>query len=352
MIAMERTSKLPTLVRARAPLRIGLAGGGTDIKDFYSEHGGAVLNTTINRYAYAELMPNEKGFEAEALDAGVNQLIAHDATTEVLPSQLLLHKAVYRKIISKFNSDTPLGCRLRTYCDAPIGSGLGSSSTLVVAMLKAFVEALNLGIDDYEIAELAYTIEREDCGLAGGRQDQYSATFGGFNFIEFEHDRTIVNPLRVKNWFRCELESSLLLHFTGVSRQSADVIEDQTKAAHDPLDDRLAFLHNIKDEARAMKEAVLKCDREGIVASLNRSWYNKARTSTKVSSPVIEERIQLGQRHGAEAAKVSGAGGGGFILFMSHPSKAIQLRRALLETGGETSFCCLSDHGAQAWRIS
>jgi D-glycero-alpha-D-manno-heptose-7-phosphate kinase len=342
---------LPRLVRARAPLRVGLAGGGTDIIDFYSVHGGAVLNTTINRYAYAELSRSEDGFVAEALDAGIQQAIAEDVPSDTLPRQLLLHHAVYARVVRDFNGGTPLACRLSTYCDAPIGSGLGSSSTLVVAMLKAFVEALNLGIDDYEIAELAYTIEREDCGLAGGRQDQYSATFGGFNFIEFEHDRTIVNPLRVKNWFRCELESSLLLHFTGVSRQSAEVIEDQTRAAHDQQSERLSFLHNLKQEARSMKEAVLKCDRDGIVDSLNRSWQNKALTSSKVSSPVIEERIALAHEHGAEAAKVSGAGGGGFILFMTHPSKAIQLRRALLEAGGETSFCCLSEHGAQAWRI-
>jgi D-glycero-alpha-D-manno-heptose-7-phosphate kinase len=342
---------LPRLVRARAPLRVGLAGGGTDIKDFYSLHGGAVLNTTINRYAYAELSRCEHGFMAEALDAGIHQLLAADAPADSLPRQLLLHHAVYSRVIRDFNGGIPLSCRLSTYCDAPIGSGLGSSSTLVVAMVKAFVEALNLGIDDYEIAELAYTIEREDCGLAGGRQDQYSATFGGFNFIEFEHDRTIVNPLRVKNWFRCELESSLLLHFTGVSRQSAKVIEDQTRAAHDQQSEKLNFLHNLKQEARTMKEAVLKCDREGILQSLNRSWQNKAQTSSKVSSPLIEERIALAQQHGAEAAKVSGAGGGGFILFMTDPTRAIQLRRALLEAGGETTFCYFSEHGTQAWRI-
>ena len=342
---------LPYAVRARAPLRVGLAGGGTDIKDFYIEHGGAVLNSTINRYAYAELSAFEDGFIAEALDSGVHLQITADTQHDKIPTQLLLHQAVYNRITISFNGGTLLNCRLSTYCDAPIGSGLGSSSTLVVAMIKAFVEALNLGIDDYEIAELAYKVEREDCGLAGGRQDQYSATFGGFNFIEFEHDRTIVNPLRVKNWFRCELESSMILHFTGVSRQSAAVIKDQVKAAHEQQNEKLNYLHNIKQEASTMKEAVLKCDRNGIKESLKRSWQNKALTSKKVSSPVIEERIALALRHGADAAKVSGAGGGGFILFMSHPCNAIQLRRALLETGGETTFCSFSEHGAQAWRI-
>jgi D-glycero-alpha-D-manno-heptose-7-phosphate kinase len=339
-------------IRARAPLRVGLAGGGTDIKEFYDIHGGAVLNTSINRYAYAELSPVEHGFIAEALDAGSKEKIVGERDLQSpLPKQLLLHRAVYSRVINDYNGGTPVNCKLSTYCDAPIGSGLGSSSTLTVAMIKAFVEALNLGIDDYEIAELAYKVEREDCGLAGGRQDQYSATFGGFNFIEFEHDRTIVNPLRVKNWFRCELESSLLLHFTGVSRESAKVIEDQTKAAHEQGGDRFQSLRDLKCEARIMKEAVLKCDRDGMRDSLQKSWIYKSRTSNKVSSPIIEDRISLALSHGAEAAKVSGAGGGGFILFMCHPSNAIQLRKILLQAGGETTFCCFSEHGAQAWRI-
>jgi D-glycero-alpha-D-manno-heptose-7-phosphate kinase len=342
---------LATSVRARAPLRVGLAGGGTDIKDFYKVHGGAVLNTTINRYAYAELLPSSEGFVAEALDSGCEQVIEPDLDPMMLQRHLLLHRAVYERIMADYNGNIRISCRLRTYCDAPIGSGLGSSSTLVVAMIKAFVEALNLGIDDYEIAEMAYRIEREDCGLAGGRQDQYSATFGGFNFIEFEDERTVVNPLRVKNWFRCELESSLLLHFTGISRQSAEVIEDQTKAALGEKSDRLSYLQNLKAEARHMKVALLKCDRDGMLDSLNRSWQSKSRTSTKVSSPRIEQRIDLAMSLGAEAAKVSGAGGGGFILIMCPPSKAIQLRKTLLAEGGETTFCCFSDHGTQAWRI-
>lgn len=340
----------PSTIRARAPLRIGLAGGGTDIIDYYQHYGGAVLNATINRHAYAEVTLGGPDFQAEALDLGIAQGFACDQPLDI-QSKLCLHHAVNLRIAKLLQSSTLISCSLRTYCDAPVGSGLGSSSTLVVAMIKAFSEALNLGLDDYEIAELAYETERIDCGLAGGRQDQYSATFGGLNFIEFEHDRTVVNPLRVKNWFRCELETSLLLHFTGLSRQSAQVIEDQTKAAHEDHSERIQYLHNLKSEAKSMKEAVLRSDRVGIIESLNRSWYSKAKTSAKVSNSLIEERIKLASGLGAEAAKVSGAGGGGFILFMTNPANAIQLRRALQETGGETSFCSFSDHGVQAWRV-
>ena len=346
-----KRAKLLTSVRARAPLRVGLAGGGTDIKDFYEVHGGAVLNATVHRYAYAELLPSDDGFVAEALDSGICQSVEDVQDGRDLPKQLLLHRAVYSRIITDFNSGNPINCKLSTYCDAPIGSGLGSSSTLTVAMIKAFVEALNLGIDDYEIAELAYQIERVDCGLAGGRQDQYSATFGGFNYMEFEMNGAVVNPLRVKNWFRCELESSLLLHFTGVSRESAKIIKDQTKAAHELESEQFQSLRELKSEARQMKEALLKCDRNGIRNSLLKGWAYKSQTSVMVSSPIINSRIDLAMINGAEAAKVSGAGGGGFILFMCQPSKAIHLRDILLESGGETTFCCFSDHGAQAWRI-
>ena len=167
------SSVLPKLVRARAPLRVGLAGAAR-ISKIYSVHGGAVLNTTINRYAYAELSRCDDGFIAEALDSALQQQIDAETPVDQLPRQLLLHQAVYKRIIADFNSGIPFACRLSTYCDAPIGSGLGSSSTLVVAMVKAYVEALSLGIDDYEIAELAYTIEREDCGLAGGSRSVFS----------------------------------------------------------------------------------------------------------------------------------------------------------------------------------
>jgi len=217
------------LIRARAPLRLGLAGGGTDVAPFCDIHGGYVLNATIDRYAYAVI---------KTLDEPVVKFIATDKNEEMslsIGDQLLLngtlnlHKAVYNRVINTFNGGQKIPLELSTYSDAPVGSGLGSSSTLVVVMIKAFIELLNLALDDYAIARLAFDIERIDCGLQGGRQDQYSATFGGFNFMEFYAEgRTVVNPLRVKNWIVCELEASLVLFYTGVSRESAKIIADQS----------------------------------------------------------------------------------------------------------------------------
>ena len=341
-------------VRARAPLRIGLAGGGTDIQHYYAKHGGATLNTTITKYAYAELIPSPEGFLAKSLDFEKSYYHQSSSTSQEkdLPRELILHLAVYFKIIKKYNDGKSINCELLTYCDSPMGSGLGSSSTLVVAMIKAFTESLNLGIDDYEIAELAYEIERKDCMLAGGKQDQYSATFGGFNFIEFTKNKTIVNPLRIKNWFRCELESSLLLHFTGISRHSADVINEQSESIISSNSKTIEFLDGLKRESIKMKEALLKSDREGFKNSLNTSWRLKSNTSTKISNSLIEDRIKFAFKNGAEAAKVSGAGGGGFILFFCKPSQTIRLRNRLQEYNEKSFFCSFGDHGAEAWRIN
>jgi D-glycero-alpha-D-manno-heptose-7-phosphate kinase len=338
-------------VCARAPLRIGLAGGGTDINDYFNIYSGATLNIAINKYAYAQLDISENTFIAESLDSGIVSEINAIKESNEIPNQLKLHYAVFNRIRKDFCNSENFNVRLSTYCDAPIGSGLGSSSTLVVAIIKAFSEFLNLGLDDYFIAELAYKIEREDCNLKGGKQDQYSAAFGGLNFIEFNKNNTIVNNLRLKSSFKCELESSLVLHFTGISRSSEKVILDQTNSIFSKKNEALDSLHKIKEEAFKMKNYILRGDRNGIRDSINKGWEYKLLTSQKVSNKLIEDRIKLGFDFGAEAAKVSGAGGGGFILFMCQPNQGIKLRNRLLEESVETFFCTFNSKGAEAWMM-
>jgi len=340
------------IIRSRAPLRLGLAGGGTDVSPYADTHGGFVLNATIDRYAYAVI---------KTLDHPVVRFVATDQqqveecdTAEPMSfaSGLALHKAVYSRIVHQFNGGRHLAVELSTFCDAPAGSGLGSSSTLVVVMIRAFVELLNLPLDDYTIAHLAYQIERVDCGLQGGRQDQYSATFGGFNFMEFyAGERAVVNPLRIKSWIICELEASLLLFYTGVSRESAKIIADQSGNVRAGHANAIDAMHGIKREALVMKECLLRGDFEGLIASMQAGWESKKKSARTVSNPHIEQIYDAALAAGASAGKVSGAGGGGFMMFFVPPDRRMDVTRALSQFAGQVSNCHFTKNGTQAWRV-
>lgn len=340
------------IIRARSPLRVGLAGGGTDLEAYFSEHGGAVLNFAISRYAFTELRDSCKGyFEAIATDTGRKVRLDISAPPLLSDCQLPLHLATYLYFIEKYNQGRTISVVVSTYSDAPVGSGLGSSSTLVVSMVKAWNEYFNAGLDENETAETAYLIERQWCGLAGGKQDQYSAAFGGINFIEFNPKSVIVHPLRIKNWFKCELESSLLLHYVGSSRQSSLIISDQQRLVLSDVE-RLNQMHLIKQFAFKMKEALLRNSLNEIKDCLNESWEAKQRTSALISNSRIAERISFAQAHGAEACKISGAGGGGFLLILTQPSRAVVLRNALIDHFGDnTFFATISEHASEAWKL-
>lgn len=340
------------IVRARAPLRLGLAGGGTDVSPYSDIHGGNVLNATIDRYAYAVIKTlDDPVVRFNATDQQIEKLLPVTYPL-LLNGKLDLHKAVYNHFVHYYRNGESISLELSTFCDAPPGSGLGSSSTLVVAMIRAFIELLNLPMDDYAIAKLAFQIERVDCGLQGGRQDQYSATFGGFNFMEFyEDDRAIINPLRIKNWIICELEASLILFFTGVSRESAKIIADQSNNVQAGVIDALEAMHAIKREALGMKECLLKGDFRGFVDTMRMGWENKKRTARTVSNPHIDEIYNAAIAAGALAGKVSGAGGGGFMLFFVPTERRMDVIRALRHFNGQVSNCHFTKHGTQAWRI-
>ena len=338
------------IVRARAPLRLGLAGGGTDVSPYTDLHGGCVLNATIDRYAYAVLRETTDGlvrFHATDMDLVLSQ--PPEAPAAAGP--LALHRAVYDAIVAEHHGGRPLAVELSTFCDAPVGSGLGASSTLVVAMIRAFVELLNLPLDDYAIARLAHRIERVDCGLQGGRQDQYSATFGGFNFMEFHaHERALITPLRVKRWIVSELEASLVLFYSGVSRESARIIADQSGNVERGSDEAIEAMHGLKREALLMKDCLLRGDLAGIVESMRGGWAHKKQSSRSVSNPRLETVYETACAAGALAGKVSGAGGGGFMLFVVPAERRMEVVRALEACGGLVTNCHFTDRGAEAWR--
>jgi len=243
------------IFRSKAPLRIGLAGGGTDVSPYCDLYGGAILNTTLSLYAYATIEPLEENrIILEAIDR--NELQEFEWSKELpIDGTLDLLKGVYNRIQKDYGIKQQ-GFRLSTFVDAPAGSGLGTSSTLVVAIIGAFAEMLRLPLGEYDMAHYAYEIERNDLKLAGGRQDQYAATFGGVNFMEFyAGDKVIVNPLRVKEQHLFELENNLLLYYTATSRESADIIRKQSKNVTDKKDSSIEAMHQLKQQAQMMKEA-------------------------------------------------------------------------------------------------
>jgi D-glycero-alpha-D-manno-heptose-7-phosphate kinase len=343
---------ISTPIRARAPLRLGLAGGGTDVSPYCDDHGGFVLNATIDRYAYAVIEPLQDDVIRFSASDQQQALELPLADPLVLEDPLKLHKAVYRAMIDEYCGGKRIPLALTTFCDAPAGSGLGSSSTLVVVMIRAFAELLNLPLDDHAIASLAFRIERVDCGLGGGRQDQYSATFGGFNFMEFYADgRAVINPLRVKNWIICELEASLVLFYTGVSRESARIIADQSSGVASGSATAIEAMHGLKREALVMKECLLKGDFNGIVQSMQQGWESKKASAKTVSNPHIDGIYNATVEAGAIAGKVSGAGGGGFMMFFVPPEKRMNVVRTLQRYEGQVSNVHFTKHGTQAWRL-
>lgn len=338
-------------IRARAPLRLGLAGGGTDVSPYCDLFGGAVLNATIDRYAHCTVAPRNDGkIVIEAVDLGVRESL--DAEPILAPAgPLKLHKSVYNRIVKEHNSGQPLSFTLTSWSDAPPGSGLGASSTLVVAMVGSFAEWLHLPLGEYDIAHCAFVVERVDLGLSGGKQDQYAAAFGGVNLIEFyADDRVIVNPLRVKDWILNELEASLVLYFTGVSRESARIIDEQIKNTQSGSEPSVEAMHAMKADVGRMKEAILFGDIRRFAEILGDSWQAKKKMAHGISNDNIERITQTALAAGAVSGKVSGAGGGGYMMFVVPPRQRLGLIEALSQDGGEVMDFHFTKEGVTAWR--
>lgn len=340
------------LIRSKAPLRLGLAGGGSDVAPYSELYGGAVLNASINLSSFCTIEPGDDGMVTFVASDRDEIFSAACAPSFAYDGLLDLHKGVYNRVVRDFNNGNPLALKITTCSDAPAGSGLGSSSTMVVAILTAFAELLHLPLGEYDVAHLAYEIEREDIGLRGGAQDQYAATFGGVNFMEFhENNRVIVNPLRVKKWILSELEASTVLYYTGVSRSSDKIIAQQIESFKSGVGKSVEAVHQLKRDASAMKEALLRGNIRRFGEILGRSWEAKRNLADQISNPEIEEIMDVARRAGAWSGKVSGAGGGGFIVFIVDPVDRTKLIRALRQMDGDVVSFQFEPHGAFAWNV-
>jgi D-glycero-alpha-D-manno-heptose-7-phosphate kinase len=338
------------LYRSKAPLRIGLAGGGTDVSPYSDLYGGAILNATISLYANATIEPiNENKIILQALDRKEEEVFDWQETLPI-NGKLDLLKGIYNRIQKNYGIPQQ-GFRLSTYVDAPAGSGLGTSSTLVVAIIGAFTEMLRLPFGEYDMAHYAYEIERMDLNLAGGKQDQYAATFGGVNYMEFEQDKVIVNPLRIKQQYLFELENNLLLYYTATSRESADIIKKQTKNVVDKKSISIEAMHQLKLQAQQMKEAILKGKLNEIGEILDFGFQQKRQMAEGITNPLLEEIYESAKKAGATGGKISGAGGGGFMIFYCPGNSKYEVIKSLEKFGGRYRRFQFTQHGLTTWTI-
>lgn len=335
------------IIRSRAPLRISFGGGGTDVEPFPTRKGGAVLNSTIDKYVYTTVSPRPDGkLVVNSLDMGVSE----EVKDFVYGSKIDLVKAVL-KIFSVSG-----GAEVSINSETPPGSGLGGSSTVVVSLIGALQKWLGLPRDNYHIARLAYRIEREELGIKGGYQDQIAASFGGFNFIELNSGgKFIVTPLRVDEDIIDELQTNLLLCNIGRTRSSSDVIERQVKSLQSG--DNEEYLEKMKKFCYQMKDSLLTGNLEEFVFLMDQTWQEKRKLAEGISNPEIDALYNTARIAGAKAGKVTGAGGGGHMLFYCEHFRKPEVIRALLKRAIELNInlqiipFSFDSYGMKTWRV-
>lgn len=334
------------VIRSRAPLRISFGGGGTDVEPYPQQRGGLVLSATIDKYAYATLVPRQDGeLHVESLDYDI---VAKYRLEDRLPydGELDLVKAVVRTL------GAGNGLNLFLHTDAPPGSGLGSSSAMVVALIGAFIRWMGRSLDEYAIARLAYRIERVELGIPGGWQDQFAATFGGFNLIEFLGQDIVVNPLRIKRATLNELQYRLLLCYTGRTRVADHILERQIAAYRLETPQVMAALDGIKAVTVAMKNALLQGRLNDLGRLLHEEWQFKKQLAAGISDAHIDAIYQAGCDAGAHGGKLLGAGGGGYLLFLCPFERRHRIAQALEMAGGQVVPFNFDLRGLQVWEAS
>lgn len=338
------------IIRSRAPLRLSFGGGGTDVSPYMDERGGVVLSITIDKYAYASMRfnPSERGIAVRSLDYDVVAKYQNDDDFK-FDGSLDLVKAVFKRLKPRHEE---AGLEFFIHSDAPPGSGLGSSSTMAVALLGVFRHWLNLPLTDYETAEQAWEIERVDLGIAGGRQDQYAAVFGGVNFIEFSKDVVVVNALRVKRAVLQELQYCCLLCYTGRTRMGDNIIRQQADNFSQKNVDAIAAMDQIKGIAIDMKAALLQGRLRDFADLLHQGWENKKRMAEKISTPLMDEMYGEARKNGALGGKVTGAGGGGYMLFICEFDQKHKVAERLEQMGGQVVEFAFDYDGLQTWSAS
>jgi D-glycero-alpha-D-manno-heptose-7-phosphate kinase len=327
--------------KAKAPMRIGFFGGGTDVSPYAEEHGGKVLNCTIDKYVRCMLRPSgDDGVTIRSLDL---EAVSRNLTGR-WEGRLSLPQAVLDAV------PEARGVEVTMFSDVPPGSGLGSSSALVVSMLKLIQTAYGISTDLHALAELAYRIERVDLGIPGGRQDQYAAAFGGMSVYHFGKGGVIVEPVLSDHTALLELESCLLIGYIGDRKLlTHHLVEDQVRRLREG--DTLRY----HDETKAYVDESVRLLRALRVAEfgklLHDAWEVKKAFSPYIAPPVVDEIYALARRHGAWGGKITGAGGGGFMVFACPFDRRLELERVLSEAGVHVRPFSFTTQGVHAWSV-
>ncbi len=334
------------IIKSKVPLRVSFAGGSTDVSPYPEQYGGSVISTTINKYAYAFLKPrDDKMIRVCSYDYDVSEVIKDKTELNNDGSLGLVKETIKTMHVGD------KGLELIIYSEAPIGSGLGSSSAVVVAVIGAFKEWLYLPLTSYEIAKMAYHIEREILGIAGGYQDQYASTFGGFNFIEFFKNSIIVSPLRIRPEVLNELTSNLLLVDTKKTRLSSNILSRQQESYRFEVPEVMESLHEIKKLAVTIRNSLLLGNLKDFGYNLDREWFFKKKLDSMISNPEIDSIYTVAKGNGALGAKLIGAGGGGHFIFYCDYGKKVLVQRAVEKLGCYVVPFCFESYGLQTWKI-
>ncbi len=347
------------VVRSRAPLRISFAGGGTELPPFIEKYGGLVISSTISKFAHTTIRwkPDQDKIVFRALDLGKQFTWDHKSHLDLIEipvsGDLLLHQAVLQEFVSKYSLSLPMPIEISTFCDAPEGSGLGSSSTLTVSIVKAMSLFFGVPLKDSEIARLSHKVEREKLGFSGGLQDHYSATYGGLNFIDFrQNGEVLVNQLRLSESQRAEFESWLVMIYTGLSRNSGDVIDTQISKIADADPMTIQRLLLIKEYAETSKDLIMSENFHELGKLMHQAWYEKRSISDSISNEKIDYLYEVARHFGAIGGKLSGAGGGGYLIFLCDPNNKPKLVSELSKVSDyQAENIYLSKNSATAWRV-
>ena len=306
---------------ARAPMRVSLAGGGTDLEAYYACYEGVVVSTAINKYFYTI---TEESDDLQIISADYRSLFRHTASDDLvwdgelpLPKAVLHHFGIRR------------GLNLFTASEVPPGTGLGSSSAATVAMVRALSTLTDQPLTKAQVAETAAFIEIEKLKMPIGKQDHYASAFGGLNKITFTKSGVHVEPIRIDPHVRQLLEKRLLLFFTGSSRESTSILKHQRKSTEEHDETVLKSLHKIKEFALQVQDCLEKGDLDTFAAILHQSWLEKRRLAPGLSTALVDKCYDLALQHGAQGGKITGAGGGGFLMLYCPEEAQGDLTRVL-----------------------